>query len=100
MPDRRRFLLAVAALAIMSGSAHAQSWKSQYPELVLAIVPAENASGVSDRYADFTAYLAKELGVPVVEGIGAPIRLAHMLVHLKLNYSRSYWPKSPLYDKK
>jgi Asp/Glu/hydantoin racemase len=33
-------------------------------------------------------FLMKELGVPVVEGIGAPIRLAHMLVHLKLNYSR------------
>jgi len=26
--------------------------------------------------------------------------LAHMLVHLKLNYSRSYWPRSPLYDGK
>jgi allantoin racemase len=45
-------------------------------------------------------FLMKELGVPVVEGIGAPIRLAHMLVHLKLNYSRSYWPRSPLYDGK
>ena len=31
-------------------------------------------------------FLMKEPGVPVVEGIGAPIRLAHMLVHLKLNY--------------
>jgi hypothetical protein len=45
-------------------------------------------------------FLMKELGVPVVEGIGAPIRLAHMLVHLKLNYSRTYWPRSPLYDGK
>jgi allantoin racemase len=39
-------------------------------------------------------WLMKELGVPVVEGIGAPIRLAAMLVSLKLSYSRAYWPKS------
>ena len=45
-------------------------------------------------------WLMKELGVPVVEGIGAPIRLAAMLVSLKLNYSRSYWPKSPLFEGK
>jgi hypothetical protein len=42
----------------------------------------------------------KELGVPVVEGIGAPIRFAAMLVSLRLNYSRVYWPKSPLYKDK
>jgi Asp/Glu/hydantoin racemase len=41
-------------------------------------------------------WLMQELGVPVVEGIGAPIRLAAMLVSLKLNYSRAYWPKSGL----
>ena len=41
-------------------------------------------------------WLMKELGVPVVEGIGAPIRLAAMLVSLKLNYSRAFWPKSGL----
>jgi hypothetical protein len=35
-----------------------------------------------------------------VEGIGAPIRLAAMLVSLKLNYSRRHWPKSPLFDGK
>jgi allantoin racemase len=40
--------------------------------------------------------LTKTWGVPVVEGIGAPIRLAAMLVSLKLNYSRVYWPKSGL----
>src|SRR6266481_4911740 len=45
-------------------------------------------------------WLMKELGVPVVEGIGAPIRLAAMLVSLKLNYSRSFWPKSPLFKGK
>src|SRR5262249_38348584 len=45
-------------------------------------------------------WLMKELGVPVVEGIGAPIRLAAMLVSLKLHYSRRYWPKSPLFEGK
>jgi allantoin racemase len=42
-------------------------------------------------------WLMDELGVPVVEGIGAPIRFAAMLVSLKLNYSRKYWPKSSLF---
>jgi allantoin racemase len=45
-------------------------------------------------------WLMNELGVPVVEGIGAPIRFAAMLVSLKLNYSRKFWPKSPLFDAK
>jgi allantoin racemase len=38
--------------------------------------------------------LAKELGVPVVEGIGAPIRMAAMLAGLGLKHSRKRWPKS------
>ena len=45
-------------------------------------------------------WLMKELGVPVVEGIGAPIRVAAMLVSLGLNYSRAYWPKSSLFKGK
>jgi allantoin racemase len=45
-------------------------------------------------------WLMQELGVPVVEGIGAPIRLAAMMVSLKLHYSRKFWPKSPLFDGK
>jgi allantoin racemase len=39
-------------------------------------------------------FLAKELGVPVVEGIGAPIRMAAMLAGLGLKHSRKRWPKS------
>ena len=39
-------------------------------------------------------WLSDELGVPVVEGIGAPIRLAAMLAGLKLKHSRVRWPKS------
>jgi allantoin racemase len=45
-------------------------------------------------------WLMNELGVPVVEGIGAPIRLAAMMVSLKLRYSRKFWPKSPLFEGK
>lgn len=39
-------------------------------------------------------WLQNELGVPVVEGIGAPIRLAALLVGLGLKQSRVRWPKS------
>jgi allantoin racemase len=38
--------------------------------------------------------LSRELGVPVVEGIGAPIRVAALLVRLGLKHSRIRWPKS------
>jgi Asp/Glu/hydantoin racemase len=38
-------------------------------------------------------WLMEELGVPVVEGIGAPIRMAAMLVALGLKQSRVRWPK-------
>jgi phosphonate transport system substrate-binding protein len=66
----RRDLLAGAALAVLSvgasfAPAHAQEWKKQYPELVMAVVPAENALGVGERYAGLVAYLSRELGVPV-----------------------------------
>src|SRR5262244_4159794 len=66
MLNRRHVISAGAlALAFAASAAHADDWKSQYPELTFAVVPAENASGVSDRYAGFTEYLSKELGVPV-----------------------------------
>jgi allantoin racemase len=39
-------------------------------------------------------FLQKQLGVPVVEGIGAPIRVAGMLAGLGLTQSRVRWPKS------
>ena len=57
---------AVATGAVaLAGTAQAQSWKGKYSELVLAVVPAENASGVTERYAPFIEYLAKELGAKV-----------------------------------
>ncbi len=44
-------------------------------------------------------WLSDQLGVPVVEGIGAPIRLAALLVGLNLRHSRKHWPRSPLFPK-
>jgi phosphonate transport system substrate-binding protein len=56
---------AVTAFVAIATGAQAQSWKQNYPELVFAVVPAENASGVTDRYQPFMAYLSKELGTKV-----------------------------------
>jgi allantoin racemase len=39
-------------------------------------------------------WLQEQLGVPVVEGFGAPIRMAALLVGLGLKQSRVRWPKS------
>lgn len=63
----RRHLLSIgaAALALCATAAKADDWKSRYKDLTLAVVPAENASGLGDRYAPFVDYLSKELGVPV-----------------------------------
>jgi phosphonate transport system substrate-binding protein len=66
MLNRRHVISAGAlALAFAASTAHADDWKSKYKELTVAIVPAENASGVSDRHTPFIEYLSKELGVPV-----------------------------------
>ena len=56
--------VATGALAL-TGTARAQSWKAKYPDLVFAVIPAENASGVTERYAPFMEYLARELGTKV-----------------------------------
>lgn len=64
--SRRLVMAATAAMTVSLGSpATAQDWKARYPELVFAVVPAENASSVSDRWAPFVAYLSKQLGVKV-----------------------------------
>lgn len=67
MLTRRHTLkLAVAGLALAAAvPAFAQDWKTKYPELVFAIIPSENASGVVERYTPFVNYLAKELGTKV-----------------------------------
>ena len=66
MLTRRHTLsLAVAGLALAAAPAFAQDWKAKYPELVFAIIPAENASGVIDRWTPFTEYMSKKLGTKV-----------------------------------
>ena len=63
----RRFLTGAAlAFGLLGGAAQAaEDWKKQVPELTLAVIPAENASGTTDRYTPLTDYLTKEIGVPV-----------------------------------
>jgi phosphonate transport system substrate-binding protein len=70
----RRHTLTLAAAAGLATTlavpgfapkALAQDWKAKYPELVFGIIPAENASGVVERYTPFVNYLAKELGTKV-----------------------------------
>ena len=68
----RRFILsavagtlAVGFSAALGGVAQAQSWKDKYKELVFAVVPAENASGVTERWTPFVGYLEKQLGTKV-----------------------------------
>ncbi|QOZ50648.1 phosphonate ABC transporter substrate-binding protein [Bradyrhizobium sp. CCBAU 53338] len=61
----RRLVLAGAAALTFAGSASAEDWKSKYPEITFAVIPAENGSGVTERYGPFVDYLSKELGVKV-----------------------------------
>lgn len=65
MLNRRALLLLASGLTIVATPAFAQSWKDKYPELVVALVPAENATGTLERYTPFVNYLSKELGVKV-----------------------------------
>ena len=62
---KRRHLIALVALATAGTVSQAQEWKSKYPELVLAVIPAENAALTTERYTPFVEYLTKELGVKV-----------------------------------
>ena len=66
MLSRRTLLgLAAAAMSFAAGTAQAEDWKAQYPELTLAVIPAENASTTNDRYQPLADYIAKQVGVPV-----------------------------------
>ena len=62
---KRRHLIALVALATAGTVSQAQEWKSKYPELVFAVIPAENAALTTERYTPFVEYLTKELGVKV-----------------------------------
>ena len=68
MTINRRTLVAVlaASATVPIRVGHAQSWRTQYPELVYAVVPAENATGVVDRFTPFVDYLSRELGSKVI----------------------------------
>ena len=67
MLTRRSLIKSAAALAAVSatGTAALASWKEQYPELIIAAVPDENATGIERRYEPFVQYLSRQLGVPV-----------------------------------
>jgi len=65
MLNRRTLIAAAAALAVSGTAAAAQDYKAKYPELTFAIIPAENATGVTERFAPLMDYLSKEIGVPV-----------------------------------
>ncbi|TCZ64958.1 phosphonate ABC transporter substrate-binding protein [Roseicella aquatilis] len=63
----RRILLgaALAAPLAVPMPGRAQSWQSRTPELVYAIIPSENASGVIERWTPFVEYLSRALGTKV-----------------------------------
>ena len=66
MTQRRTLLAGLAASAALPAlPVRAQSYKAAFPELVFAVVPAENASGVVDRYTPFVSYLSRQLGTTV-----------------------------------
>ena len=65
MLNRRTVLAALGTTPGLATAARAQAWKQRYPELVFAVVPAENASGVTERYGPFVSYLSRELGTKV-----------------------------------
>src|SRR5258706_13505361 len=65
MINRRTVIASAVALAFTASAASAQDWKTKYPEITFAVVPAENASGVTERFTPFVGYLSKELGIKV-----------------------------------
>jgi phosphonate transport system substrate-binding protein len=99
MLNRRIAIAGLAALAFNVTAAQAQDWKAKYPELVFAVVPAENASGVNDRYAPFMAYLSKELGTKVTLRVandyaavieGQRAGNIHIAMYGPASYARAY----------
>lgn len=99
MLNRRHLLASAIALALAGSSASAQNWKAQYPELVFAKVPDENASGTTDRWTPLTNYLSKELGTKVTLRIandyaavveGQRAGNIHIAMHGPASYARAY----------
>jgi phosphonate transport system substrate-binding protein len=99
MLNRRHLLASAIALTLAGSTASAQSWKSQYPELVFAKVPDENASGTSDRWTPLMSYLTKELGTKVTLRIandyaavveGQRAGNIHIAMYGPASYARAY----------
>src|ERR1700676_2545780 len=65
MINRRIVLAGAAPLAFSASAASAEDWKTKYPEITFAVIPAENGSGVTERFTPFVNYLSKELGIKV-----------------------------------
>jgi phosphonate transport system substrate-binding protein len=67
MLNRRIVMAGAAALGLVAAAAPAmaQDWKARYPELVFSVAPAENASGVMDRWGPFVRYPEREIGTKV-----------------------------------
>lgn len=65
MIHRRIVLAGAAALVFAASAASAQDWKAKYPEITFAVIPAENGSGVLERFGPFVDYLSKQLGIKI-----------------------------------
>jgi phosphonate transport system substrate-binding protein len=65
MITRRTVLAGAASLPFIRTASAAGDWKAKYPEITFAVIPAENGSGVTERYTPFVNYLSKELGIKV-----------------------------------
>jgi phosphonate transport system substrate-binding protein len=99
MLNRRHLFTTAVMLALAGSTASAQNWKSQYPELVFAKVPDENASGTTDRWTPLMSYLSKELGTKVTLRIandyaavveGQRAGNIHIAMHGPASYARAY----------
>ena len=62
---RRRTIMAGIAAAGTAPAIFARPARAAIEELVYAVVPAENATGVVNRFTPFTNYLSKALGIKV-----------------------------------
>ena len=65
MLNRRHLIGAAPALTLPALAAAQADWRARFPELVYAVVPAENARGVTERYTPFVEYMSRQLGVRV-----------------------------------
>jgi phosphonate transport system substrate-binding protein len=65
MITRRTVLAGAASLPFVRIASAADDWKAKYPEITFAVIPAENGSGVTERYTPFVNYLSKQLGIKV-----------------------------------